>query len=75
MKSEPKPNNCPPGTRPIDQTPWSGDHGKIKKGAGIPPTGWTGISPEGNVIGSDENGDAIDLGPASDYVPKGKPSR
>jgi hypothetical protein len=74
-KPQPKPRNCPAGTLPISETPWSPDHEKIKKGAGIPPTGWTGIDQNGNVIGADENGDAIDLGPASDYVPGGKPSR
>jgi hypothetical protein len=74
-KPQPKPKNCPADTLPIDQTPWSPNHNDIKKGAGIPPTGWTGITPEGDVITSDGNGNAINLGPASDYVPSGKPGR
>lgn len=74
-KPEPRPKNCPSGTLPIDQTSWSPNHNDIKKGAGIPPTGWTGITPEGDVITSDGNGNAINLGPASDYVPSGKPGR
>ena len=58
-----KPKNCPAGTLPINQTPWSPNHQDIKTGTGIPANGWTGIDPEGNVIGDDGEGNAINLGP------------
>jgi RHS repeat-associated protein len=69
-----KPKKCPTGTRPIDQTSWAPDHETIKRGVGAGPTDWTGITPDGNVITADpETGEAVDNGPASDYVPSGRP--
>jgi hypothetical protein len=65
-----KPNNCPPGTKPINETPWSKWHQPIKEGVGNGPDDWTGISPNGDVISTGPNGEAINNGPATDYIPK-----
>jgi hypothetical protein len=65
-----KPTNAPPGTKPIDKTPWSKVHEQIKKAIGNGPRDWTGITPEGDVISTDpETGEAINHGPAEDFVP------
>jgi hypothetical protein len=64
-----KPRGCPTGTKPIDQTPYTRDHERIKKGVGAGPRDWTGISPDGDVITSDENGNAINHGPVDSYLP------
>lgn len=65
-----KPKDCPPGTIPIDETGLSRDdvHG-IKEGISAGPRDWTGISPDGHVIGSDGQGNAVDHGPMGDYLP------
>jgi len=70
-----KPKNCPTGTVPIDETEWSDDHEVIKKGVDAKPNDWTGITPEGDVITGDEDGEAVNHGPASSYVGSGKPSQ
>jgi hypothetical protein len=72
LQSSAKPNNCPVGTLPISETPWSKWHSPIKKGVGAGPKDWTGITPQGTVITGDENGEAVDHGPAEDYTPGGK---
>jgi RHS repeat-associated protein len=64
----------PPGTKPIDETAWSGDHGKIKGEIGLGPTDHTGIDPDGNVWGQNPDGSWTNYGPASDYTGSGKPS-
>lgn len=43
-------------------------HG-IKNGVGAGPRDWTGISPDGDVITGDSDGDAVNNGPYSDYIP------
>ncbi len=69
-----KPKGCPPGTIPIDQAKgprgWDKDdvHG-IKGGVGAGPRDWVGISPGGRVITGDHKGDAVDNGPADEYLP------
>jgi RHS repeat-associated protein len=69
-----KPKNVPPGTVPIDQAKgskgWDKDdvHG-IKDGVGAGPRDWVGISPDGNVITGDHEGNAVDNGPADIYLP------
>ena len=71
---ESKPRNAPRGTRPIDE------HGldkedvhKIKDGVGAGPRDWVGITPEGEVITTDGEGNAENHGPASDYLREAHP--
>lgn len=39
----------PPGSKPINKTPWSGDHQEIKEGINAAPDDDTRISPDGDV--------------------------
>ncbi|GAB6044372.1 hypothetical protein JCM17961_50620 [Endothiovibrio diazotrophicus] len=67
---ESKPKNCPNGTKPIDKSGLSKDDiHKIKEGVGAGPRDWTGITPSGDVITSDWDGNAENNGPLSDYLP------
>jgi RHS repeat-associated protein len=71
LRPDAKPNECPTGTKPIDQFPGLDKdqiHG-IKDGVGAGPRDWTGISPDGDVITGDENGDAVNNGPYDSYLP------
>jgi hypothetical protein len=67
-----KPRNAPPGTRPIDQSGLDREtiH-KIKDAIGAGPKDWVGITPEGNVITTDGDGNAEDHGHVSDYARNG----
>lgn len=68
-----KPKNAPPGTIPIDKSGLSKeDIHRIKDGIGAGPRDWTGISPDGDVISGDSEGNAINNGPYSDYLPHNK---
>lgn len=64
----------PPGSRPIDQTPWSGDHQGIKEGVGAGPSDNVKISPNGDVWVENPDGSWTNAGPASTYTGSGKPS-
>lgn len=66
-----KPKGCPAGTKPIDQIPGldKDDVHGIKDGVGAGPRDWTGITPNGDVITGDSNGDAVNHGPYNDYLP------
>lgn len=64
----------PPGSKGINETPWSGNHGEIKQGVGAPPDGKVRISPDGNVWVEGVDGKWSEHGPASDYVGSGKPN-
>jgi RHS repeat-associated protein len=65
-----KPKNCPAGTLPIDQSGLSKDDvHDIKEGVGAGPKDWTGITPGGDVITGDHEGNAVNNGPKSDYLP------
>ncbi len=63
----------PAGSRPINQTPWSGDHGQIKGQIGAGPADDVRIDPDGNVWSENPDGTWTDHGPASDYTGSGKP--
>jgi hypothetical protein len=66
-----RPRNAPTGTVPIDQTGKSReDIHKIKDGVGAGPRDWVGISPDGDVITTDGEGNAENHGPADDYLPR-----
>ncbi len=67
----------PPNARPIDETPWSGDHQDIKSGVGAGPGDDVRVDsdggvwvkqPDGSWTGPDENGNA------GDYTRSGQPS-
>lgn len=67
---EQRPDDCPAGTRPIDQWPGlSKDdiHG-IKDGVNAGPKDWVGISPDGSVW-INEGGVGSDQGSFEDYLP------
>ncbi len=67
---EQRPDNCPTGTKPIDQWPGlSKDdiHG-IKAGINAGAKDWVGISPDGNVW-INEDGEGSDQGSLDDYLP------
>jgi RHS repeat-associated protein len=68
---ESKPKNCPAGTKPIDEYPGlSKDdiHG-IKDGVDAGPRDWTGITPDGDVITGNHQGNPINHGPKEIYLP------
>ena len=64
----------PPGSKPIDETDWSGDHQDIKEGIGAGPRDSTKIDPSDNVWGQNPDGTWTNHGPAGDYTGSGKPS-
>lgn len=66
-----KPKNCPSGTIPIDQVPGldKDDLHGVKDGVGAGPRDWTGVAPNGDVITGDSNGEAVNNGPISTYLP------
>ncbi len=66
-----KPKGCPSGTKPIDKIPEL-DKDKIhdiKRGIGAKPKDWTGISPNGDVITGDSEGNAVNHGPYDSFLP------
>ncbi len=65
---------CPVGSKPIDQTPWSGDHQGIKEGIGAGPADNTKIDPDDNVWGENPDGSWTNHGPAGNFTGSGKPS-
>jgi len=67
---EQKPDNCPTGTKPIDQEPGlsTDDIHKIKKGVNAGPRDWVGISPKRHVW-INEDGDVIAIGVDSGIAP------
>lgn len=73
MKSEGE-KRPPPGSKGIDKTPWSGDHGKIKESLGLGGRDDVLIDPDGNVWVKHPDGSYTNEGPASDYTGSGKPS-
>ncbi|MGD9582225.1 MAG: RHS repeat domain-containing protein [Lysobacterales bacterium] len=66
----------PPGSKPIDQTPWSGDHGKIKSEVGAGPRDKVKIGPPPNedVWVQNPNGSWTNHGPAGIYTGSGQPA-
>ena len=65
-----KPKDAPPGTKPIDQSGLGHeDIEKVKDGVGAGAADWTGIAPNGDVITSDSNGNAVNNGHYGDYLP------
>ena len=58
-----RPRNAPTGTRPIDESGLSReDIHKIKQRIGAGAADWVGITPDGHVVTTDENGNTVDHG-------------
>ncbi len=67
-----RPKDAPLGTVPIDESGLSKDEiHKIKDGVGAGPRDWVGITPEGHVIVTGDDGHAVDEGPADSYYREG----
>ncbi|WP_436897462.1 RHS repeat-associated core domain-containing protein [Acinetobacter gyllenbergii] len=64
----------PTGSKPIDQTPWSGDHNEIKDGIGAGPRDNVKIDPKGDVWQQHPNGKWENHGSAGSYTGSGRPS-
>ena len=65
------PTDKPPGTRPIDS--WGigkDDIHDIKDGVGAGPKDWVGITPDGDVITTGDDGKAVDHGNVNVYLNK-----
>jgi len=63
----------PPGSKPIDETRWSGDHRAIKKSLGARPRDNIKISPDGDVWGENPDGSWTHHGPADLFIGSDKP--
>jgi RHS repeat-associated protein len=63
----------PSGSKPIDQTDWSGNHGEIKDSIGSGGKDKTRIDPEGNVWGENPDGTWTNHGPAANHTSSGRP--
>jgi RHS repeat-associated protein len=64
----------PAGSKPIDKTPWSGDHQDIKPAIGAKPGDNVRISPTDEVWLQNPDGSWTNHGPASNYTESGRPS-
>ncbi|MDR2549860.1 MAG: RHS domain-containing protein [Desulfobulbus sp.] len=62
----------PGGSKPIDQTPWSGNHKEIKNSIGLKPTDNVKISPDGHVWVENSDGSWTDHGEDGDYTGSGE---
>ena len=67
-------NGPPAGSKPIDETPWSGDHQDIKAGVGAGAADNVKVAPNGDVWVENPDGSWENHGPAGDYTGSGKPS-
>jgi len=67
-------NRPPPGSKPINETEWSGDHQGIKGSIGAGPEDKVKIDPNGHVWGQEPDGTWTDHGPAKDYTGSGRAS-
>ena len=64
----------PAGSRPINETPWSGDHREIKRAINSPAKGNVQISPKGEVWAQNPDGSWTNHGAAGTFTGSGKPS-
>jgi hypothetical protein len=64
----------PAGSRPINETPWSGDHDEIKEAVGARANDDVRISPDGEVWQQHPDGTWTNHGPAKSPTGSGKPS-
>ncbi|MEO1211831.1 MAG: RHS repeat-associated core domain-containing protein, partial [Cyanobacteria bacterium J06638_20] len=66
-------NKPPGGSKPIDQTEWSGQHREIKAGAGAGAATSTRIDRGGNLWVQESGGQWENRGPVADYTAAGRP--
>ncbi len=80
-RPEPNPNDeprvgtherPPTGSKPIDETAWSGDHRAIKEGVQAKPDDKVSISPDGEVWRQHPDGSWSTGGPAESYTGAGR---
>lgn len=71
-KGRPKPKNCPAGTVPLPASPWKDVVHDIKDGIGAAPNDWVGVTPAGEVVTADAEGNPEYHGPADNFAPKGR---
>ena len=64
----------PAGSKPINQTPWSGDHDEIKSGIRAKGKDNVRISSNGDVWGENQDGSWTNHGSAGNYTGSGQPS-
>jgi hypothetical protein len=64
----------PAGSRPINQTDWSGDHTDIKEAVGAQPDDDVRISPTGDVWAQKPDGSWENHGDVGTFTGSGKPS-
>lgn len=64
----------PAGSKPISETPWSGDHDDIKGQIGAKPDDHVSISPEGDVWVQNPDGTWTNFGKAGDLTGSGQAS-
>lgn len=64
----------PTGSRGIDETPWSGDHGDIKDALGLRGDDKVYVDPSDNVWVQHPDGSFENEGPAGNFTGSGKPS-
>ena len=75
MINEKKGERPPSGSKPISDTPWSGDHQGIKQGVGAAPDDTVVIAPGTNDVWvQNPDGSWTNHGPASSYTGSGKAS-
>ena len=66
-------NRPPPGSKPINETPWSGSHREIKKGITGESTDNIRISPDNEVWSENPDGSWTNHGSASIFTGSGNP--
>ena len=64
----------PAGSKPINQTPWSGNHQEIKDAIGAGNRDDTRISPQGEVWSQHPDGSWTNYGPARSFTGSGRPA-
>jgi len=64
----------PPGSLPIEDTPWSGDHGEIEDAIRAKPKDDVRISPSGDVWAQNPDGSRTNHGSAGSFTGSGRPS-
>jgi RHS repeat-associated protein len=63
-----KPDGCPVGTVPIDQSGLGREKiHRIKPGLGQGPKDWTGVAPDGTIWGDDGTGNGVPIGHVDDF--------
>lgn len=73
VESKASGGGLPPGSKPINQTPWSGNHGEIKEDILVPADGKVMSAPNDDVWSENPAGSWTNHGPAGIFVGSGRP--